>query len=278
MACQTSVVIITLNEENNLPECLKTLTWCDDIIVFDSLSTDRTREIAEQWGARVFTRPFDNYASQRNAALAEVEYKHQWVFMLDADERFTPELVEEIGKVLADTSEKVTLFRLRRKDMFMDRWIKGSSGYPSWFSRLIRLGKTRYYREVHEDCITKGQVKTLSEHLIHYPFSKGLTDWFEKHNRYSSMEAELRMKVFKERTRLIDLLAEDTNVRRKALKRIFYGLPLRPWITFIYLFVFRMGVLEGREGFIYSYLRAVYEYMIDLKIKELKRRAKGLAV
>jgi len=278
MACQISIIIITLNEESNLPECLKTLTWCDDVVVFDSLSTDRTREIAEQWGARVFTRPFDNYANQRNAALEEVEYKHPWVFMLDADERFTPELVEEIGEVLVDASEKVTLFRLRRKDMFMDRWIKGSSGYPSWFSRLLRLGKTRYYREVHEDCITEGQVKTLSEHLIHYPFSKGLNDWFEKHNRYSSMEAELRMKVFKERTRLADLFAEDTNVRRRTLKHIFYRLPLRPWITFIYLFVLRMGVLEGREGFMYSYLRAVYEYMIDLKIKEFKRRAKGLAV
>ena len=126
MSC--SILILTLNEASNLPECLASVAWADDIVVFDSCSTDRTMEIARSAGARAIQRPFDNYASQRNAALGEVPYRHPWVLMLDADERVTPELREEIQRALAGIDESVGLFRVRRKDMFMGRWLRRSSG------------------------------------------------------------------------------------------------------------------------------------------------------
>src|SRR5664279_3904289 len=127
-----SALILTLNEESCLPRCLKSICACDDVVVFDSFSVDRTVEIANASGARVIQRKFDNYASKRNAALHDVEYKHPWALMPDADECMTPELREEIMSTLAGVGPDAALFRVRYKNMFLDRWIKGSSGYPTW--------------------------------------------------------------------------------------------------------------------------------------------------
>src|SRR4051794_413016 len=136
-----SVLILTKNEEQNLPKCLASVRWSDDVVVFDSLSTDQTCEIAAGKGARVFQRAFDNYAAQRNAALTEVQYKYPWILMLDADECATAELAHEIKQLLMKGDETVTLYRMRRKDMFFGRWLKRSSGYPTWFGRLMRSGR-----------------------------------------------------------------------------------------------------------------------------------------
>jgi len=275
--CGISVLIITLNEERNMPECLAYLDWCDDVVVFDSFSTDRTEEITRQAGVRFHQRKFDDFASQRNAALT-VEFKHPWVIMLDADEQIPPELLAEMTRVTARASDDVDLFRMRRKDMFMGRWIKGASGYPTWFGRLIRVGKVTFQREVHEDCVPEGQEKRLKEHLIHYPFSKGLNDWFARHNRYSTVEAELRLREAQEQVSWLDIFSDDPARRRKAYKHCAFMLPFRPLLMFVALFCIRLGMFEGRPGLLYCLFRATYEYMIDLKVMELKRRAKGLAI
>ena len=272
-----SVLIITLNEEGNMPECLAYLDWCDDVVVFDSFSTDRTEEIARQAGVRFHQRKFDDFASQRNAALV-IEFKHPWVLMIDADEQTTPELVAEIKQTVTRANDDVDLFRMRRKDMFMGRWIKGASGYPTWFGRLIRVGKVAFHREVHEDCIPQGQERRLAEHLIHYPFSKGLKDWFDRHNRYSTVEAELRLREAQEQVKWRDILADDPAKQRRAYKYLAFMLPFRPLLMFVALFCVRFGMFEGRPGLMYCLFRATYEYMIDLKIKESKRQAKGLAL
>jgi len=116
-----SVLILTLNEEINLPECLDSCSWCDDIVVFDSFSSDRTREIAAAGSARFIQRRFDNYATQRNAALTEVQYKHPWVLMVDADERTPDDLVLEMQQAVANADTDTVLFRMRRKDYFLSR-------------------------------------------------------------------------------------------------------------------------------------------------------------
>ncbi len=270
-----SVLILTLNEEVNLAECLRSCAWCDDIVVFDSMSTDATREIAVGAAVRFHQRPFDNYAAQRNAALTEVAYKHSWVLMVDADERATPALVAEMERAVAAADPDTVLFRMRRMDYFLGRWLRRSSGYPSWFGRLVKLGRVRVAREVNEEYLADGKVGHLREHLIHHPFNKGIAYWIERHNRYSTMEAVAMLEA---RTAPIDWIALaglEPIARRRELKKLAYRLPLRPAIVFLYLYVLRGGFLDGRAGFAYSRMRAAYELFIDLKVLEASRRRRG---
>ncbi|MDE2348509.1 MAG: glycosyltransferase family 2 protein [Gammaproteobacteria bacterium] len=270
-----SVLILTLNEEANLADCLRSCAWCDDIVVFDSMSTDGTREIAARAAVRFHERRFDNYAAQRNAALTEITYKHSWVLMVDADERVTPALVAEMERAVAVADPDMALFRMRRMDYFLGRWLRRSSGYPSWFGRLVKLGRVRVAREVNEEYLADGKVGHLREHLIHHPFNKGIAYWIERHNRYSTMEA---VAVLEARTTPIDwiaLVGLEPIARRRELKKFAYRLPLRPAIVFMYLYVLRGGFLDGRAGFAYSRMRAAYELFIDLKVLEASRRRRG---
>jgi len=272
-----SVLILTLNEEINLPGCLDSVKWCDDIVVYDSYSTDRTVEIASEAGARVFQRSFDNYANQRNAALTDVEYRYPWVLMVDADECWPKEIYDEIKEAINNT-KSATLFRIRRKDMFLGRWLRHSSGYPTWSGRLVRLGRISVTREINEEYYTDGDIGYLKSHFIHYPFNKGVAFWFERHNRYSSMEAVSLLQEVRVSLYLRKIFSSDPIVRRRILKQIAYRMPGRPFLVFCYLYLFRLGILDGQAGLIYCILRSIYEYMIDIKVKELRRREKGLSV
>jgi len=273
-----SILILTLNEEINLPDCLNSVSWCDDIVVFDSCSTDQTVEIAKEKGARVFQRIFDNYAAQRNAALQDVDYKNPWVLMLDADERISKELCFEIEKTLKNVEEDTTLFRIRRKDMFFGQWLRRSSGYPTWFGRLLRVGHVWVEREINEEYHTDGNIGFLNEHLIHYPFNKGTTYWFERHNRYSSMEAEALIHENQKDFRLDEFFSSDPVVRRKVLKQLAYRIPGRPLLVFCYLYFIRFGFLDKKAGLTYCLLRTFYEFMIDLKVNEVRQRRSKLPV
>jgi glycosyltransferase involved in cell wall biosynthesis len=263
-----SILILTLNEEINLPGCLESVAWSDDIIVFDSFSSDNTVEIAKSAGARVVQRNFDNYAAQRNAALNDIEYKHPWILMIDADERPTRELIQEIHKAISPKDRETNLYRVRRKDMFWGKWLRRSSGYPTWFGRLFKAGTVRVEREINEEYHTDGKVGYLYEHLIHYPFNKGINNWLEKHNIYSSMEAEKLLKETQLKLKSKKLFSSDPAVRRKFLKQMAFRIPYRPFLVFCYLFFLRLGFIDGLAGLTYCRLRAIYEYMIDLKVKE----------
>jgi glycosyltransferase involved in cell wall biosynthesis len=270
-----SVLILTLNEECNLAGCIDSCGWTDDIVVFDSMSEDRTLEIAREKGARVFQRRFDNYAAQRNAALTTVTYQHPWVLMVDADERVPSELSAEILETVATADPRTAMYRMRRKDFFMDKWLRRSSGYPTWFGRLMRLGRVRVEREVNEEYIADGQVGHLRGHLHHYPFNRGVAYWFERHNRYSTMEAAAKVSLHRSRIELRALFNGDPIDRRRTLKQLLYYVPLRPQIVFLYLYVVRLGLLDGRAGFHFSRMRATYEMLIDLKVAESRRRQQG---
>jgi glycosyltransferase involved in cell wall biosynthesis len=273
-----SILILTLNEEANLAECIDSCGWSDDIVVFDSMSEDRTLEIAKTKGVRLVQRRFDNYAAQRNAALTTVPYKNPWVLMVDADERVSPELAAEIATTMAGVGADVALFRIRRKDFFLGKWLRRSSGYPSWFGRLVRLGHVRVEREVNEEYIADGEIGHLKAHLHHYPFNKGIAYWFERHNRYSTMEAIAKMGMHNDRIVVRELFASDPIDRRRMLKLCLYRLPLRPLIVFLYLYIVRLGFLDGRAGFYFGRMRAAYEMLIDLKVIEARRRQRKLAV
>jgi glycosyltransferase involved in cell wall biosynthesis len=273
-----SVLILTLNEEQNLPICLPSLTWCDDVVVLDSYSTDMTEQLATEAGVRFFQRRFDNYAAQRNYGLNGITYKHNWLMMVDADETIPPELITEMQKMVEYGDVDTTIYRMRRKDYFLGKWIKRSSGYPTWTGRLLKIGKVRIEREINEEYVTDGKVAFLKEHFHHYSFNKGFSHWFEKHNRYSTMEAELLVQKSLSKPNLNELLSKDPVLRRRAVKSIVYHLPGRPLLMFIALYFFRGGFLDGRAGFTFCTLRSIYEYMINLKVKELHRREKNLPV
>lgn len=276
-ALTISILILTLNEEVNIGACLDSVSWCDDVVVLDSGSTDRTVELAEWRGARVATRPFDDYASQRNFGLGAIDYRHEWILMLDADERVPADLAAQMRQAVAAATPEVALFQMRRRDWLLGRWIRHSSGYPTWFGRLARRGRVRVERPINEEYHASGRIESLSGHLDHYPFNKGFAEWITKHNRYSSMEARL----FEQRRAQPasgSLFARDPVLRRKAIKERVYRLPGRPVLMFLALYLVRGGVLEGRAGLTFCLLRVWYEFMIDVKRRELQRRQSNLPV
>lgn len=270
-----SVLILTKNEEQDLPGCLESVAWSDDVHVLDSHSTDHTVAIAQEGGAQVTQRVFDNYASQRNAGLHEVAYKHPWVLILDADERIPAGLRDEIARFVASPGDAVAA-RIRRRDFLFGRWLKHAQISP-FYIRLVRPDKVHYEREVNEVLIADGPITDLKEPFDHFPFSKGLSAWFDKHNRYSTMEAEQVLKVRAGRKISLGkaLFAKDFNERRFHQKQIFYKMPARPLIKWLYMVVIRGSWLDGEPGMTYARLQSMYESMIVLKTRELEAGEKS---
>jgi len=269
-----SVLILTYNEADNIADCLRSVSWCDDVVVLDSYSTDGTVEVARTLGARVIQHRFQDYASQRNFGLSQITYRYPWVFMLDADERVTEELRPELIDAVRAAPPDVSLFRLRRRDHLYGRWIPRSSGYPTWLGRLARLGRVHAERAYNEEIRTADRVLELRHHLDHYPFNKGFHAWIIKHDRYSTMEAALLSRE-QPRWRWSELLGSDPTRRRSAAKRLIYSMPFRPALVFCGLYLIRGGLFEGRAGLTFCVLRAWYEFAIDCKREELRRRAAG---
>ena len=274
-----SVLILTLNEEQNLPRCLESVKWCQDIVVLDSFSTDRTVEIAKAAGARVIQRRFDNWAAHQNWALENISFKHPWVYYSDADEVVTKELRDELLGVASNPSDPNVAYRLRYKNFFMGQWIRRCGIYPAWILRLFRPEKIRWERLVNPTPIVNGSEGRLQSHFEHYSFNKGLNAWFEKHNRYSWQEAEESLKSlagngFNWRA----LFAKSPASRRRALKELSFRLPCRPLLRFLYMYFWHRGFLDGWAGFTYCRLLTIYEYMIVLKMRELRLRERGTAI
>ena len=276
-ALSISILILTLNEAVNIGACLDSVSWCDDVVVLDSGSSDGTDILAAKRGARVLSRPFDDYASQRNFGLSTVDYRHDWVLMLDADERVPADLALEMRQAVAVAADDVALFQVRRRDWLLGRWIRHSSGYPTWFGRLGRRGRVSVERPINEEYRAAGRVLRLFGHLDHYPFNKGFSAWIARHDRYSSMEAELLERKLATQWKWRELLG-DVSARRRAAKALMYRLPARPVAVFFALYLFKGGIFDGHAGLTYSLLRAWYEYMIDCKCVELRRRTRGLPV
>jgi glycosyltransferase involved in cell wall biosynthesis len=266
-----SVLILTRNEEKNLAGCLDSVDWSDDVHVYDSFSTDRTVAIARARGATVTQREFDNFATQRNSALHGLPFRHRWVLILDADERIPAPLQEEMLLALRGIRPEVAACRMRRRDFLNGTWLKYSQLSP-YYIRLVQPSKVRYERAVNEVLKVDGEIRDLREPFDHFPFFRGISHWIDKHNLYSSMEASL---ANRSRHGGIDysirkaFFARDFNERRFHQKELFYRLPFRPFIKFFLIYVLRRGFLDGRAGFDYAMLQAIYEYFITVKSREI---------
>lgn len=269
-----SILILTKNEQQDLPECLNSVSWSDDIHVYDSFSTDNTVKIANDFGATVTQRTFDNWASHQNWGLQNISFKYPWVFYIDADERMTPQLKETINNAVINPSDNIA-FRVQRRDFFLGTWLKHVQASP-FYIRLFQPNMIHYERLVNPVTIPNGPVSHVSGFLDHFPFSKGIEHWLARHNSYSTFEAKqilenhCKNSVFSLRKAFF---SSNFNERRYHQKELFYRMPARPLLKFTLLYFVKRGFLDGHAGLTYSILQSFYEYMIVLKVKEIKNNS-----
>jgi len=276
IADRISVVVIAKDEEDNIAGCLQSLSQYEDIVVVDDYSTDRTADLAETFGARVVQHRFESFAKQRNWALEHVEFDNEWILFLDADEHasleFSSALLDEVESAPGDCA----VCRVCRKTMFMGKWLKYSDGFPVWIMRVVRQGRAKFQDSGHGEVpvpVVEGSLGTIHEPIVHYPFSKGLDDWIERHNRYSTREARLEVTELPG-LRCRELLSLDAAKRRRATRNLGRRLPCRPLLRFAYQYFWRRGFLDGQAGLTFSTLMATYAAMIVAKRRELIRRSK----
>ncbi len=265
-----------MNEQANLPACIDSVSWSDDIHVLDSYSTDRTVDIARERGARVTQRRFDNWAAHQNWAMENLPFAHPWVFYIDADERMTVALRDSIRNAIQNVTPLEAApvsFRVRRRDFFMGRWLKHVQA-TSYYQRLFRPDRMRYERLVNPVSIPNGPIGQVSGYLDHFPFTKGVSHWVERHNHYSTFEAQQIIQNRKEGRRFSPsaaFFAKDFHERRYHQKELLYRVPLRPVVKFLLLYFARLGFLDGTPGLTYCILQSIYEYLIVLKTREILR-------
>ena len=271
-----SVVILTMNEAINLPRCLASVDWCDDILVLDSGSTDATVEIAKSANARVMHRSFDSFAGQRNHAMEGGGLRHPWVLHLDADEVVRPELERELRAIATSASSGFPVYRIPARIIFRGRWLRHAGMYPAYQVRFGRREALRFVDHGHgqREVQPPAQVGTISAAFDHYNFSKGVNDWFARHLRYAKEEARQSLRERAEPLRISGLLSADATERRRSLKRLANRLPFRPSLRFAYAYLLRGGFLDGAAGLQYARMLATYQRFIDLNLVELRDDAR----
>jgi glycosyltransferase involved in cell wall biosynthesis len=277
-----SILVPVKNEEANLPECLRRLRWAGQIVVVDSHSIDRTVPIAQAHGAEVhqFRYSASGWPKKKNWALDNVAWKHEWVLVVDADERMTPELAAEIDALVKRPTADA--YFLKRRFHFMGRWIRHCGYYPVWNLRLFRHAQGRFERignlgdtdsgdnEIHEHVVIPSRsIGFLKHDLIHYAYPD-LATWVEKHNRYSNWEAHAMLAGYEGGVK--PALLGDPVARRRWLKVRSRWLPFRPLWRFLYAYIFQGGFLDGVAGYYLCWMLAWYEFLSIAKFRELKSR------
>jgi glycosyltransferase involved in cell wall biosynthesis len=245
-----SVVIITFNEEANLARTLASVAWTDEIVIVDSGSTDRTREVAESFHAKFCVEPWKGFAAQKNSAL--VKATGDWILSLDADEEVEPALADEIRSALS-ANPTVAGFWIPRKNFFLGRWMKHGGFYRDPKLRLFRRGVGQFEeRLVHEDLRVDGTTASLHHNLMHHAYPT-IEDYLEHMNRYSSLGAEMA-------------------VAKRARGFSLLNIAIRPRLTFLYNYFLRLGFLDGREGLLLHLYHAQYVSWKYAKAWELSRK------
>mgnify|MGYP001547155032 CR=1 FL=1 len=273
-----SVLIPIKNEAVNIARCLASIRWADETWVVDSQSTDGSQRIAEAAGAKVIQFAFNGaWPKKKNWALANLSFKHEWVFIIDADEVLHPEAETEIGAIVGTTGTGVDGYWINRRFMFMGQWLKHAY-YPNWNLRLFRHRLGRYEKltdvdtasgdnEVHEHVIVKGPTGRLRCEMDHYAFPS-VDVFVEKHNRYSNWEARVALDRFLNRSPS-GLQAADVGWRRR-LKIWSHRFPCRPWLRFAYVYFWQQGFLDGWAGYYFARLHGTYELLCVAKERELR--------
>lgn len=275
-----SVVVPIKNEAGNLARCLECVHWADEIFVVDSQSIDGSIEIARQSGAEVVQFEFNGtWPKKKNWALENLPFRNEWVFILDADEVLPAEAEQEFAQAIAHAGDAGGYW-INRRFMFMGKWLRHSY-YPNWNLRLFRHSLGRYEKltgadtrsgdnEVHEHVIVQGPTGRLRVEMDHYAFPS-VEVFVEKHNRYSNWEA--RVSADRQLAGSATQIKSSTVGRRRKLKQLSQRLPFRPLLRFLYIYVWQKGFLDGREGYYFARLHALYEFLSVAKTYELKNQA-----
>ena len=222
-------------------------------------------------------RTFDNWAQHQNWGVRNIPFRYPWVLYIDADERVTPELHQQVLTAVGSPDGNVA-FLIQRRDFFLGRWLKHVQA-TSHYMRLFRPEKMSYQRLVNPVSIPDGPVGTIGGYLDHYPFSKGISHWLTRHNSYSTFEAQqiIANRALGEGFSITKALSSpDPIERRFHQKELFYRLPTRPLIKFLLLYLGKRGFLDGQAGLTYAALQSIYEYMIILKTRELAAASSAL--
>ncbi|MGP1309974.1 MAG: glycosyltransferase family 2 protein, partial [Phycisphaerales bacterium] len=270
------VVIPAFNEELNLAHALNSVVgWADAVWVVDSESTDRTRQIAEELGAKVVIRPWLGYSKQKNWALENLPMESDWVFILDADESISPELREELLSIARRPADEVREagFYVNRLTYFMGKAIRHCGYFPSYNLRFFKRGRAWYEdRDVHEHMVVSGATTRL-RHLMRHEDRRGLEHFIAKHNRYSTLEAreQMRERVRARRERAKEL-ERGIALRRFLKHHVQPRLPFAGVWRFVYMYVLRAGFLDGITGLRFCLFLATYDFFISIKLQEMKNR------
>ncbi len=278
--CPISILIPARNERANLRACLESCRFAAEVVVIDSGSSDGTPDIARECGATVVDFKWDGrFPKKKNWALAHVPWRHEWVFILDADERITPELADELRRTVA--APACDGYYVNRRFWFIDGWLKHCGYYPSWNLRFFRHRLGRYEQfagvdatgsgdnEVHEHVVLDGRAGHLRHDMDHYAFPT-IDIWVEKHNRYANWEARLLASPAGQ-TAATAAALDPTLARKRRLKHLAGRLPFRPTLRFLYHYVLRRGFLDGYRGFVFCRLMGFYEFLSTAKAAELRR-------
>jgi len=272
-----TVVILTWQEEANIYYSVSNVVrWAADVFILDSGSTDKTCQMAESLGARVFFRKFDNYAAQRNYAIQDLPIQTDWILFLDADEYLSEELKTEIAGIFKDGSVyKADGYYMKRRFYFLDKWIKYGGYYPTWILRLFQKQKAKYERAVNEHITLDGNIAYLKNYFVDHN-RKGVNDWLDKHNRYATLEALQFGRNYDNISSFWGPQAERKQwIRQNIWNKLLPPL-CRPFLYFIYRYFVRFGFLDGRVGFIFHFMHGlVYPFLIDVKYLEMKFYSKN---
>ena len=273
-----SFIIPIRNEAANLPRCLASIAWADEVFVVDSQSTDDSVAIATAAGAQVVQFHFNGvWPKKKNWALDSLPFRNEWVFILDADEVMPADAAGEIEALIELDGAGQAGFWINRRFMFMGGWLRHSY-YPNWNLRLFKHRLGRYEQlvrgatqsgdnEVHEHIIVSGNTGRLNCEMDHHAFPS-IEVFVEKHNRYSNWEARLALQ---EGAPISDRVIQSQAVSmRRNLKRWSRRLPFRPTLRFLYVYLFQRGFLDGERGFYFARLHAMYEFMSVAKAAELR--------
>ncbi len=272
-----SVLIPVKNEAANLPRCLDSVAWADEIFVVDSQSEDATVAIAEEAGAQVVQFHFNGtWPKKKNWALENLPFSHEWVLILDADEVMPPEAEAEIRAITSQADHPLNGYWINRRFMFMGKWLKHAY-FPNWNLRLFKHRHGRYEQltaaatnsgdnEVHEHILVQGETGRLQSLMDHYAFPS-VDSFVEKHNRYSNWEARVALEKPSE-----SKLQHSAVHQRRWLKKFASKLPFRPFLRFCYVYFWQRGFLDGREGYYFARLHGFYEFMAVAKTYELHKK------
>lgn len=246
-----SALIICRNEEKNIEDCLKSVLWCDEIVVIDAFSTDRTIEIAEKFTENIFQNEWKGFAEQRKFALTKAD--SEWILSIDADERITKELESEIRLILSADNIDEDGFEIPRKSFFLSNWIKHGGWYPNYQLRLFKKNKAEVTeRLVHESYTVSGKTKRLKEDILHFTVTS-LTDFVNKINAYSDLSA--LEKSGREKIGFIEIL-------------------IYPGIAFFSQYILKGNFLDGIAGLMVSKFHMITKLLNYMKIRELQTKEK----